>query len=971
MPKLKPWFHVVTPREDLRENRPLDASEFAVNLDLIRDGKARKDYQDPERFFERTYLTRNLRDLAAQTARRLSGITVETSPVFNMATQFGGGKTHAEALLYHLAQAGPKANDLQGVQTILQHAQVKAVPKAATAIFVGQKFDPLTGRGGTGGEPKRHTPWGEIAWQLGGAKAFDVVARHDEQGIAPGGDVIKAFLPDGPALILMDELLNYISRERQRKSGQSDQLYHFLQNLSEEAQGCSNVVLCVSIPASELEMTPEDHRDYEAIKKLLDRLGKAVIMSTETEIAEIIRRRLFDWGGLPDDAKITASSYAKWVIEHKQMVGDFDVDSAHDRFLASYPFHPALLSVFERKWQSLPRFQKTRGVLRLLALWVSQAYSQGFKGAHADPLIGLGTAPIEDPYFRAAMFEQLGNNDLEGPVTTDIAGKKEAHAIRLDREAANEIKKTRLHQKVATVVLFESNGGTTRAEATLPEIRLAVAEPDLDIANVETVIDGLSGSCYYLKSVNNRYWFSLTPNLNKLLTDRRATIAKPAIDERVKQVVQEVFKAGPSLDRVYFPDKTGQVPDHAALRLVIMAPDQVHSDSVTAKLMDQIVREYGQSGRTFKSALIFVVPEASEALREEARRLLAYEDISGDIETSKRLDETQRKQLEIDTKKAGRELKEVVWRTYKNVVRLAKDNTLQGIDLGLIHSSAAGSLTELIINRLSSQDEITQAVGPSKLIKYWPPALKEWTTKAARDAFFSSPALPRLLKPDAIKKTIADGVNQKLIAYAGKTASGSYEPFVFEPSSGVDESDIEISDEFVLLRAKDAIGQTEPRRLTRIEITPPSASIKPGASVKFSASGYDQHGSHLGDTSVTWSATGGTIDQEGRFSAEEIGNVRVEARSDSFVGTATISVQTAPPPPLLPGKGCAWQGTVPPQKWMNFYTKVLSPLVSTTPGLKLQVQFEVPPGDSAIEAKVEAAKAALRDLGLPEDVQMR
>src|SRR5208337_2568656 len=207
--------------------------------------------------------------------------------------------------------------------------------------------------------------------------------------------------------------------------------------------------------------------------------------------------------------------------------------------------------------------------------------------------------------------------------------------------------------------------------------------------------------------------------------------------------------------------------------------------------------------------------------------------------------------------------------------------------------------------------------------------------------------------------------------YAGKTASGSYEPFIFEPSSGVDETNIEISDEFVLLRANDAIKLTEPRRLTRIEITPPSASIKPGDSVKFSASGYDQHGSPFGDTSVTWSATGGTIDQAGRFSAEQTGNFRVEARSDSFVGTATISVQTAPRPPELPGKGCAWQGTVPPQKWMNFYTKVLSPLVSTTPGLKLQVQFEVPPGDSAIEAKVEAAKAALRDLGLPEDVQMR
>src|SRR5208283_1118442 len=194
---------------------------------------------------------------------------------------------------------------------------------------------------------------------------------------------------------------------------------------------------------------------------------------------------------------------------------------------------------------------------------------------------------------------------------------------------------------------------------------------------------------------------------------------------------------------------------------------------------------------------------------------------------------------------------------------------------------------------------------------------------------------------------------------------------IFEPSSGVDESDIEISDEFVLLRAKDAIHHKEPRRLSRIEITPASVSIKPGDSVKFSAIGYDQHGSPFGDTSVTWSASGGTIDQEGRFSAEQIGDFRVEARSDSFVGTATISVQTAPRSPVLPGKGCTWQGTVPPQKWMNFYTKVLSPLVSTTPGLKLRVQFEVPPGDSAIDAKVDAAKAALRDLGLQEDVQTR
>jgi hypothetical protein len=803
MAKLKPWFHVVQPREDLREGRPLDASEFAVHLDKVRDKLAPRDYQEPARFFERTYLTRNLKDLAAQTVRRLSGVTVETSPVFNMATQFGGGKTHALTLLYHLASGGPAAKDWQGVRTILDHAQVNDVPRAATAVFVGQQFDSITGRGGKDREPLRRTPWGEIAWQLGREKSFAAVARHDEQGIAPGGDTIGAFLPDGPALILMDELLNYVSRHR--KSGLSGQLYNFLLNLTEEARSRSNVVLCVSIPASELEMTPEDQRDYDSIKLLLNRLGKAVIMSADTDHAEIIRRRLFDWGGLPDEAKKTAASYAEWVQDHKPMIGDFDVDGARERFQATYPIHPALLSVFERKWQTLPRFQKTRGILRLLALWVSHTYVQGFKGAHRDPLIGLGTAPLEDPYFRAALFEQLGNTDLEGSVTTDIAGKKEAHAARLDREADDAVKKARLHQKVATAILFESNGGQTKAEATVPEIRLAVAEPELDIANVESALEALTESCYYLTADRNRYRFTLSPNLNKLLTDRRAGVKVMEIDERVKQVVQEVFKAGPSIpERSYFPDKSGQVPDRPALTLVVVSPDQPQGDPATHRLMEQIVREYGKSGRTFKSALVFAVPEGNSVLREEARKLLAWEDIASDADTVKRLEEGQKRQLDTNAKKAARDLKEAVWRTYKHVLLLGRDNTLQEIDLGLVNSSAAGSLVELILNRLRERDEVTETVGASKLVKSWPPAIKEWTTKAVRDAFFASPTLPRLLKPDAIKRTIADGVNQKLLAYAGKSASGGYEPLIFEPDSGLIEADIEISEDFVLLKAEDA-----------------------------------------------------------------------------------------------------------------------------------------------------------------------
>jgi predicted AAA+ superfamily ATPase len=208
---LKPWYKVVTPREDLREGRPLDASEFAVHLDHVRDGRAPADYQDPQRFFDRTCMTKNLRGIGAGVVRRLSGIKVETSAIYNLTTPFGGGKTHSLTMLYHLATLGPGAMKLKGVGDILDAADVKTIPQASTAVFVGTEFDSITGRGGKDGTPLRYTPWGEIAFQLGGKDAFAVVSKHDQERTAPSGEVIRKFLPkDRPVLILMDELLNYM-----------------------------------------------------------------------------------------------------------------------------------------------------------------------------------------------------------------------------------------------------------------------------------------------------------------------------------------------------------------------------------------------------------------------------------------------------------------------------------------------------------------------------------------------------------------------------------------------------------------------------------------------------------------------------------------------------------------------------------------------------------------------------------------
>ena len=923
---MKPWYKIIFPRNDLREGKPLDASEFAVHLDHVRDGRAPAVYQNPAEFFERTFLTKNLREFTAQVSRRLSGVKVETSAVFNLSTQFGGGKTHALTLLFHLAQNGDKAKSWKGVGGILQDAGLTSIPKAATAIFVGTEFDSITGRGGTDGTPNRRTPWGEIAFQLGGADGFRFVEEHDRSLTAPGGDVIERMLPAGePTLLLLDELMNYVSRSR--KLGLAAQLYNFLHNLSEVARARDNVVLAVSIPASELEMTAEDQSDFERFKKLLDRVGKAVIMAAEAETSEIIRRRLFEWNGLPKDAIDTVDEYEAWLQANKQQLPSwFPAENAREALKATYPFHPSVLSVFERKWQGLPRFQQTRGVLRLLALWVSKAYSDGYKGAHRDPLISLGTAPLEDPLFRAALFEQLGEARLEPAVTTDIAGKEHAHAIRLDAEATPEVKKARLHRKVATAILFESNGGQQRGEATVPEVRLAVAEPGLDIGSVEQCLEALTDSCYFLAAERNRYRFSFQANLNKLLADRRASVGAPAINEHLRREIQKVFVTGTGVERVYFPRKSNEVSDRPVLTLAVLPPENGAPEAATKNMIMSMTLESGSSSRTFKSALIWVVAEDAGPMLEEARKLLAWRDIESDAGELK-LDEAQQRQLVENARRSERDLREAVWRAYKNVFLLAEDNSLRKIDLGLVHSSAANSLVELILSRLKQEDIVVDGVSPNFLTRYWPPALPEWSTKAVRDAFYASPKFPRLLKPEVIKDSISRGLDAGTVAYVGKAADGSYEPFIYNRS--LNAADIEFADDVYLI----ARERAEEYLASRVARTPPTSALQvtPGRATTSATAPTDA------PTSATHPPAGGARE---------------------------------PPPPGLEIAGFSWTGEISPQKWMNFYTKVLSRF-ATAGGLKLTVTAEVEPPGGITMSKLDETKVALRELGLPEHLSTK
>jgi hypothetical protein len=980
MAKLTPWYRIegLEPRQDIKDGKSLDASEFAVNLDDVRKGTAPTDYTDPERFFERTYLTKYLTELSAEVLGRLSGQRLGTNAVFNLSTQFGGGKTHALTTLYHLAKNGSQGDRFLGVQKILHKAGLNTTPAAHTAIFVGGEFDCLKGRGGDDGTPKRRTPWGEIAYQLGGDAAFQIVAEHDAEFMEPKGDIIRAFLPkDKPSLILLDEILSYISTGRDR--GYNNRLYHFIQSLSEVARGLDNLVLVVSIPGSVMEYTPPDEADEQRYKKMLDRLGKAIMVSAESETSEIIRRRLFEWnpGAIAADGRIElpkaaincCNDYADWILNNRQQIPSwFPIDLAKEAFVATYPFHPSVLSVFERKWQALPRFQRTRGILRLLATWVSRAYRDGYQGNHRDSLIGLGSAPLDDPLFRTAAFEQLGTDKLEGAVTTDICGKSDSHALRLDAEAEAAIKKARLHRKVATTIFFESNGGQSNHEATTPEIRLAVADPNLDIANVETVLEDLRSECYYLSVNQTRYKFNIFPNLNKLLADRRANISGDRIKNRLEDEIRKIFTSSQGFHVIPFPTVPSHLPNQANLVLAVLDIDYSHQDlENTTNLIETLIKESGLSARTYKSSLFFSFVDSDHPLREDARKLLAWEDIRDE---ENRLDEEQDKQLKVNLQKAERDLRETIWRSYKRLAFLDRNNQLQIIDLGLVTSSAATSIVKFILNRLRSEDIITESVSPNFLVRNWSIASPAWTTKSIHDAFFASPIFPRLLSGEAIKEAIARGVKEGKFAYCGQGANNQYDPFIFQKSLSL--QDIEISDSLFLIQQQEAeLYQekiTKPPVLSKLVISQAPTALKPNQESPLAIRGEDQYGGNIAINNINWKVTGAKINNNILKAGETPGSYLLEAEVDGITTQIPFNIQDvnspASAPTIQPTKNqLTWRSKVPPQKWSQLYMKVLTKF-ATNESIQMDIEVSVSIKGEISEQLEQEVANSLQELGL-------
>jgi hypothetical protein len=785
---MEPWYKVATPRQEVREGRSFNPDEFAIALEQVVAKTAPEDYRNPAQFFSRTFFTRALREHAGMVLRRLSGRTDNTAPVLTLITQFGGGKTHTLTTLYHLASNGEKAACFTGVPDLLRDAGLSAVPEARVAVFVGNAWDPQDGR---------ETPWIDIARQLAGDKGVQALGPS-ARTIPPGTEAIaRVFQAAGaPVLLLFDEVLNFLNRHR----AMADQFHSFIQNLTVATTGTTHGAAVISLPRSQVEMTDWDLQWQDKIAKVVRRVAKDLIANDETEIGEVVRRRLFEDLGSERARKNTATAFADWCFERRaQLPPEWTaVDTAateakareflRSRFESCYPFHPATLSVFQRKWQALAQYQQTRGTLAMLAQWVSIASRESFRKARTEPLIALGSAPLFEPNFRSVVLGQLGESRLVAAIDADIAGEH-SHARALDADTKGPLRD--IHRRVGTAILFESSGGQADKVAHLPELRFALGEPALDTTSIDNAAFALEDKSYFIRKIGSD-GFKIThqPTMKKVVSDRRASLDEEAeIKPALRKIVEDEFRRGASLPLVPFPHDGSEIQDTPRLTLVIVDPDAEWNPS--GSLRDQIAewtRQRGKSPRLYPGALVWCIKKPGRDLREKVELWLAWRRVAREIAEGTlggEFDRTDRAEIQSKVAAAEEAAKDEVWAGYRFAV-IADSQEASGlkvIDLGAGHSSSGETLCGRVVAALKSEALLNESVGAGYIDRNWPPALKEsgaWPLASLRQSFLNG-ALTRLIDPDAtLRSKILDFVNRGELGLAsGRQADGSYERMWF------------------------------------------------------------------------------------------------------------------------------------------------------------------------------------------------
>lgn len=796
---LKPWREVAIPHEDVLKGN-FQQAEFAADLSRVHQKSASKEYQNPTLFFERTFITEGMRHLFNSVINRLVGKGGE--PVTQLQTSFGGGKTHTMLAVYHLVSGEVPASDLQGISSILDAARVTELPKAKVVVLDGINI--------SASQPRErdgliiHTLWGDLASQLGGAEAYERIKDSDINGTSPAKDLIASILADySPCVILVDELVAYLRQFEQGKTytgGTFDSNLTFIQALTEALKSVPNAMILASLPESKMEVgSIQGQMALDALEKYFGRV-QALWKPVATEEAfEIVRRRLFVRISDTKAMEEVCRSYADFYIQNDADFPHETLESLYfERMKNAYPIHPEIFDRLYQDWSTLDKFQRTRGVLKLMAKVIHRLW----KDDNKDSLILPGSLPLYDSDVRneAINYLPLGWDPV---IERDIDGEKSETTLYIDSDS--RFGAVQAAKRTARTIFLGSAPSTANQGVRgieLSKIILGCAQPGQPIAVYKDALHRLTDRLHYLNTGNGRYWFDTRPNLRREMEERKRRFHdEEDIFPLIKRTLQELLKGG-SFEGIHIFTTGGDVPDDYLLRLVILTPKAGYSKATANLAIDEaseiLKTTRGTEPRLRQNRLVFMAPDydSISRLKEFVRRLLAWNSIVIDIRDSKlNLDQLQRKQAEGSLEEASEGLTRMVREAYRWLLVPMQEvragtplNTIQWEVVSL--SSAAKNLAQEVEIKLKEHELLVSEWSPIHLANI----LKTWFWKdgkgdaGALDVWQKSCCylyFPKLKTEDVFRKTLATGASSTdfFATALGKDETGKYQGLNFGVAS--------------------------------------------------------------------------------------------------------------------------------------------------------------------------------------------
>ena len=665
---LKPWREVAVPHEDVLKGT-FQQAEFAADLSRVHAGTATDDYQDPVLFFQRTFITEGMGLLLHSVVRRLSGQGGD--PVIQLQTAFGGGKTHTMLAVYHLAQGTVPVSELQGVPAILDAAGVTELPRARVAVLDGIKSSPNQPFMHEG--HAIHTLWGDLAWQLGGTEGYALVADADQSGTSPGKAVLETLLIRyAPCVILIDELVAYIRQFEEGKTltgGSFDSNLSFVQALTEALKAVPTAVLLASLPESDKEAgSQRGVRALEALSHYFGRIQALWKPVGSEEAFEIVRRRLFSSINDKLAAESVCRAFADYYTANS---ADFPHETQesryYERLVHAYPIHPEVFARLYEDWSSLENFQRTRGVLKLMAKVIHRLWKDNDK----DLLIMPGSFPLADADTRNEMIYYLPPG-WDPVIERDVDGER-AETTEIENRDTR-LGSVQACRRAARAIFLGSAPSTANQMVRgieLERVALGAAQPDQQVGLYKDALRRLSDRLHYLNSGNNRFWFDTRPNLRREMEDRKRRFQeKEDVFPVIRDRVQRMFGGG-AFGGIHVFTASSDVPDDWALRLVVLPPDAAFSragQSAAIARATEILKNRGEQPRFKQNRLIFLSAEYDSVgrLMEQVRSMLAWQSIVIDIKEMKlNLDQYQSRQASKSLEDANDGLRRMIRETYK------------------------------------------------------------------------------------------------------------------------------------------------------------------------------------------------------------------------------------------------------------------------------------------------------------------